>query len=129
LEIKRQSENEFRTAVVERIRAIAGSRFRENETVRGESGRSYRVPGMVLDVSQSFPVAFVVPLPNRASVPAHFTEFFDIRKAHEQVRRGSVYDESSDIRPEDQRLMMEVSEMIPFLQVRLRVTRPLSAHH
>src|SRR3954447_20237310 len=117
LEIKRQSDSEFRVAVIERIRDIAGSRVRENELVRGESGRSYRVPSLVLDSSLSFPVAFIVPLPNRASVPTHFTEFFDIQKAHEIVKRGSVYDENSDIRLEDRQLMTQVSAVIPFQQV------------
>jgi hypothetical protein len=128
LEIKRQTENDFRMAVAARVRDVAGQRVRENQIVKGESGRSYRIPSLILDNSRSFPVAFVVPLPNRASVPTHFAEFFDIRKAHERVRRESVYDENSDLRPEDRRFMQmdEISEMIPFQQTRLRFTQLLA---
>jgi hypothetical protein len=115
-------------AVAARVRDVAGQRVRENQIVKGESGRSYRIPSLILDNSRSFPVAFVVPLPNRASVPTHFAEFFDIRKAHERVRRESVYDENSDLRPEDRRFMQmdEISEMIPFQQTRLRFTQLLA---
>jgi hypothetical protein len=129
LEIRRQTESDFRVAVVERVRDVAGQRVRENELVKGESGRSYRISSVILDSSQSFPVAFVVPLPNRASVPNHFAEFFDIRKAQERIRRESVYDENSDIRPEDRRFMEmdQISEMIPFQQTRLRFAQLLAA--
>jgi hypothetical protein len=129
LEIRRQTENDFRIAVVERLRDIAGNRVRENQAVKGESGRSYRIPSLILDSSQSFPLAFVVPLPNRAAVSDRFAEFFDIRRAHDRVRRESVYDESSDIRAEDLRLMrMEnMSEMIPFQQTRVRFAQLITA--
>ena len=122
LEIRRQTESDFRMAVAERVREIAGQRVRENEAVKGESGRSYRIPSLILDSSQSFPVAFVVPLPNRAAIPDRFAEFFDIRRAHDQVLRESVYDEGSDIRPEDRRFMQldQISELIPFQQTRFR---------
>ncbi len=128
--MRRQTENDFRAAVAERIREIAGQRVRENETVIGESGRSYRIPSLILDSSQSFPLAFVVPLPNRASVPDRFAEFFDIRKAHESVRRESVYDEGSDIRPEDLRFMQmeQMSEIIPFQQTRFRFVQLITTH-
>jgi hypothetical protein len=130
LEIRRQAESDFRAAVADRIREIAGERVRENETVVGESGRSYRIPSLILDSSQSFPLAFVVPLPNRASVPDRFADFFDIRRAHDRVRRESVYDEGSDIRPEDLRLMQidQMSEIIPFQQTRFRFVQLVSAH-
>jgi hypothetical protein len=129
LEIRRQTESDFRTAVVERVRDIAGPRVLENETVKGESGRSYQIPSLILDSSLSFPVAFVVPLPNRAAVPTRFAEFFDIRRAHQRVRRESVYDEGSDIRSEDLRFMQteQVSELIPFQQTRIRFTQLITA--
>jgi hypothetical protein len=125
LEIRRQAEGDFRTAVVERVREIAGKRVRENETVKGESGRSYHIPSLILDRSQSFPLAFVVPLPNRTAVPTRFAEFFDIRKAHERVRRESIYDEGSDFRPEDLRFMQmdSMSEVIPFQQTKMRMSQ------
>jgi hypothetical protein len=128
LEMRRQAESDFRAAVAERIREIAGARVRENETVAGESGRSYRIPSLILDSSQSFPVAFVVPLPNRAAVPDRFAEFFDIRKLHERVRRQTVYDEGSDIRREDLRFMQmdQVSEITPFQQTRVRFMQLLT---
>jgi hypothetical protein len=125
LEVRRQVENDFRTAVAERVREIAGQRARENETVSGESGRSYHIPSLILDSSLSFPLAFVVALPNRAAVPARFAEYFDVRKAHERTRRESVYDENADLRPEDRRFMEtdRISEMIPFQQTRLRFSQ------
>lgn len=125
LEIRRQVETDFRAAVVERVREIAGTRARENETVKGESGRSYHIPTIILDSSQSFPLAFLVPLPSRAAVPTRFAEFFDIRKAHDRVQRESIYDENSDFRPEDLRLMQmdSMSEVIPFQQTRVRVSQ------
>jgi hypothetical protein len=125
LEIRRQSESDFRAAVAERVRDIAGTRVRENETVKGDSGRSYRIASLILDTSLSFPLAFVVALPNRAAVPDRFAEFFDIRRAHDRVRRESVYDEGSDIRPEDLRFMQmdKTSEIVPFQQTRLRFSQ------
>ncbi len=54
LEIKRQVESDFRIAVIERLRELGGSRVRENELVKGESGRAYRVPSLVLDSSREF---------------------------------------------------------------------------
>ena len=126
LEIRRQAESDFRTAVADRIRDIAGSkRIRENEQVQGESGRKYRIPSLILDNSQSYALAFVVPLPNRAAVPDRFADFYDIRKAHQRPRRESVYDESSDIRPQDLRFMqMEgISEVIAFQQTQVRFTQ------
>jgi len=129
LEIRRQTESDFRIAVAERVRDVAGKRVRENEIVKGESGRSYRISSVILDSSQSFPVAFVIPLPNRASVPNHFAEFFDIRKAREQILRESIYDENSDIRPEDRRFMEmdQVSEMVPFQQTRVKLAQLIAA--
>jgi hypothetical protein len=48
------------------------------------------MPSLILDRSLSFPWTFVATVPNRAAVPDRFAEFFDIRKAHERVRRKSV---------------------------------------
>ncbi len=130
LEIRRQIETDFRTVVVDRVRDIAGSaRVRENEMVKGESGRGYRIPSLILDSSQSYPLAFVVPLPNRAAVADRFAEFFDIKKANERVRRETVYDETADLRPEDLRFMRMdgVSQVVAFQQTRLRFVELLAA--
>lgn len=130
LEIKRQLETDFRTAVVDRVRDIAGSaRVRENEIVRGESGRDYRIPSLILDSSQSYPIAFVVPLANRAGVPTRFAELFDIKRANERVQRETVYDETADLRSEDLRFMKtdDVSHVIAFQQTRMRFVELLAA--
>src|SRR5665213_2497210 len=43
VEVRRQTESQFRYAVAERLREMAGNRLRENESFRGASGRVYRV--------------------------------------------------------------------------------------
>jgi len=83
LEIKRQTESDFRIAVIERIREIAGNRVRENETVRGESAE---------------PTAFLASYWTQPQLPSRFCDaiakprissyslcrVLDIQKAHER---------------------------------------------
>jgi len=114
-EIRRQNESQFRYAVAERVREAVGKRLRENESFKGESGQTYRISNVVLDENEKEPIAFVVPLPSRNSVPSLFREFFDLKAAMPSVLKDSVYDEASDFRPkEDGWVLSQVGEVIAF---------------
>lgn len=117
LEVRHQVESDFRVAVGEKLRSIGGKRVRDNEQVKGKHGRIYRVPHVVLDPSESRPIAFVVALPNRSVVLSHFGELWDIKGAHPDVANDVVYNEHSDIRAEDQDLLREVSTVIPLSRI------------
>jgi hypothetical protein len=127
LEIKRQSENDFRTAVAERLREVAGTRVRENQEARGASGRVYRIPNVLLDKAERSPVAFIVGLPNRSLVLPHVAEFFDLQNAHRDVANDAIYDETADFRPEDHRLLNQVGEAIAFGQTKLKFAQLVAA--
>jgi len=113
LEVRHQTENDFRGDVAEKLRAIVGKRVRDNEQVRGKHGRLYRIPHVVLDVKESRPIAFVVALASRNVVLSHFGELWDIKAANPDVANDVIYNDQSDIRSEDQDLLSEVSNVIP----------------
>ena len=124
-EVRRAVEADFRQAVVDGLRAIGGRRVRENEAVKGSSGRSYRLPVVLLDHSESRPLAFVAAVPNRASVPIHLTEMFDLKGSFADVAREAVYNEGSDLREEDRSLLAQVAELVPFTAARVRFAKLL----
>ena len=101
VEARRQTESQFRYAVTERLRELAGGRLRENESFHGASGRAYRVANVILDVQHSRPLLFVLPLPSRQAVSAQFRELYDLRAALPDVLNDSIYDEESDFRPDE----------------------------
>jgi hypothetical protein len=114
-EIRRQSESQFRYAVTERIRESVGKRLRENESFKGASDHTYRVSNVVLDEHEKQPIAFVVPLASRTSVPTLFRELFDLKAAFPSVVNDTVYDEMSDFRPkEDGWVLSQVGEVTAF---------------
>jgi hypothetical protein len=116
LEMRRRTEHDFRHAVSERIREVVGPRVRFNQEVKGASGRLYHVQNMILDAEQRTPIALVESLSHRAAVANQFTEFFDIKEALERISRACIYDDSSDIRDMDLRLLNQVSDVVPFAQ-------------
>jgi hypothetical protein len=126
LEIRRQTESDFRIAVADKLRSLAGSRIRENQSIKGKSGRSYRMPHLVLDRSEARAIAFVVALPNRNLVLSHFGEFWDIKGAFPDVANDSIYDENSDFKDEDRRLLEQVSNVFAFSQSNRRISELLA---
>lgn len=119
---RKQVESNFRTIVAERLRQIIGARLRENETFKGQSGRSYRVTGVILDASETRPVAFVSPLASRASVSTQFRDFFDLHAAWPGVLKETVYDEASDFRPdEDGWVLKQVGDLVPYSAMATRM--------
>jgi hypothetical protein len=121
-EVRRQSESEFRYAVSERVRDLAGSRWRENQLFQGASGRSYRIGNLIMDRTETKPLAFVFALPSRSAVAARFTEMFDLRAAHPEITNDSIYNDAGDFRVrEDGWLLEKVSVLIPFSEMRARI--------
>src|SRR5208337_77169 len=59
LEIRRHAESDFRRTISDNLREIMGRRLRENEEIRGVSGRRYRVPITVLDKNEAVPTRAV----------------------------------------------------------------------
>lgn len=119
LEARRQSDDQFRYALSECVREVAGKRARYNEVFKGASGRGYRVPNVILDVFESKPIAFVVPLASRSSVSNQFRELYDLRSAISDVENESVYKENSDFRPdEDGWVLRQVGNLLPFQMAR-----------
>lgn len=126
LEVRRQTENEFRAAVSDRVREIAGTRLRENETFKGGSGRSYRITNVILDAQEMHAAAFVFALPSRSLVPAQFAEMFDLKAAHADTANDTIYNEAGDFRrKEDGWLLEKVSELIPFGEIAERLPRQI----
>ena len=123
LELKRFTENEFKAMLLELLREIVGDRLRQNEMVRGQSGRTYKVDSIILDNDGKQPKAFVLGIANKAVTSSSFAELFDIRQAHRAVANEAIYDETSDIRDEDLRLLGEVSDLFPYADARHRLMR------
>ena len=116
LEIRRHAENEFKEVVAELLKNAVGRRLRSHEQVFGASGRAYRVPHLILDNSERNPIAYVVPVINRNAILPSFGELFDIKKGSPQVLNDVIYNDQSDIRDEDRRLLSEASDqVIPFI--------------
>jgi hypothetical protein len=118
IEVRRQSEGEFRYAVSERVRDLVGPRWRENQLFKGASGRSYRIGNVILDQTETAPVAFVFALPSRTAVPTQFAEMFDLRAAYPRITNDSVYNDAGDFRVREDGLLLEkVSVLIPFSEM------------
>lgn len=127
LEVRRQSESEFRYAVSERVHGLVGSRWRENQLFKGASGRSYRVGNIILDPAETAPIAFVFALPSRSAVPSQFAEMYDLRAAYPQIANDSVYNDAGDFRVrEDGWLLEKVSVLIPFSEMQARIPQTLA---
>lgn len=127
LELRKSADRDFKQSVIEGLRKIAGSRVRENQDVKGNSGRWYRLPALILDRSEREPVAFVSTIANRSAVGGQFAELYDLKEAFGDVRREAVYDENSDLREEDRNLLAQAGEVVPSRQVGLRFERVLAA--
>jgi hypothetical protein len=108
-EDRRSQDSTFRELVVEAVRSVVGDRVRTNEEVKGDSGRAYRPSTLVLDERKSKAIAIIEPLPNRAAVSRCFTEFYDISTARPDLVLASVFDENSDIKPQDAALLANVT--------------------
>ncbi|HZK90444.1 MAG TPA: hypothetical protein VFC56_09890 [Stellaceae bacterium] len=127
VEVRRQSEGEFRYAVSERLHDLVGSRWRENQLFQGASGRSYRISSLIMDETETAPIAFVFPLPSRSAVPAQFTEMYDLRAAFPRIANDSVYNDAGDFRVrEDGWLLEKVSVLIPFSEMQSRLPTMLA---
>ncbi|NYZ12521.1 hypothetical protein HL658_08160 [Azospirillum sp. RWY-5-1] len=114
LEMRRQSESEFRVVVTEKLRNFVGDRLRENQEFKGKSGRLYRVANVILDSSRSKPVAFVMAITGRHAIPAAFSEMFDLKQALPAVANDSVYPDDSGVRIEDANLLNEVGRAFAY---------------
>ena len=123
LELREAAENELKYQIVEILRVMVGDRLREHETVRGYSGRSYRIPGVVLDANLRHPTDYVLPITSRSSVLHSFGELYDLRQAHGDVVNDLVYNESLDLRPEDRRILQQAADLVPFKQMATRLAR------
>jgi len=127
LEVRHQVESDFRVAVGEKLRSIAGKRVRDNEPVKGKHGRVYRIPHLVLDAHEAKPIAFVMALSSHSVVLSHFGELWDIKGANPDVANDVVYNEHSDIRAEDKDLLGEVSNVLSLSQIPERLAGMLAA--
>ncbi|MCU4162212.1 hypothetical protein AiwAL_19385 [Acidiphilium sp. AL] len=116
LDIRRHPENEFREVVADMLKRVIGRRLRSNEQVYGASGRSYRIPHLILDQNEEKPIAYIMPVVNRNAILPSFAELFDIKKASPMVLNDVVYDDQSDIRDEDRKLLADATDqVIPFV--------------
>lgn len=117
LEMRRYVENEFREVLTDLLKNIIGRRLRSHEQVFGASGRSYRIPHLILDEKEQDPVAYIMPVANRNAISLSFAELFDIKKASPSILNNVVYDDHADIRDEDRNLLSEASDkIIPFFE-------------
>ncbi|MBS0583644.1 MAG: hypothetical protein JSS42_11145 [Proteobacteria bacterium] len=123
LELKMQANFDFRKVVAEKVEEIVGKRVRFNQEVRGKSGRIYHVRNVILDAALKQPIAFVEPVSNRSAVATHFTEFYDIHDAMQELKYASVYDDNSDIRAADMNLLRQVSDVFAFTESEIRIKR------
>jgi hypothetical protein len=110
-EIRRQVDYDFRLAVFDKLRAIAGDRIRETDEFRGKSGRLYRVP-ILLDATRAKPQNFVSTLAHRHNVPQSFAMLYDLGRAYPEVELDAIYDDTADIRQEDRSLLTSAGAQV-----------------
>jgi hypothetical protein len=79
LEVRHHVETDFRRTVSDTLRELIGHRLRENEEIRGSSGRKYRVLATLLDQSEKSPVNFIASVSTRNVVPNIFAMLYDIK--------------------------------------------------
>ena len=127
LEMRRQAEADFRQILSEALREIFGARIRENEEIRGTSGRRYRVSAIVLDTKEDQPVNVVSAVANRQGVPYSFAMLYDLQEVYRGVEGDSVYDENADIRAEDRLLLGSVGRVFSFSEARSRFREIMGA--
>ena len=123
LEVRRRDERDFRKAVSEQLQAAVGKRVRMRQEFTGQSGRKYQVGSIVLDRNLALPVAFVEAFANRATVPNHFMEFYDLGPVYEGVSKISVYDPNEQFAEADLSLLRKVSEVVKFGQSQSRFSK------
>lgn len=106
---------DFRREVLERVRdVVGGKRYREDQEVYGESGYSYRVSAVVLDIAGDQPLGFVEPVKDHDTATKKFREFWDISRsaAVGNVIRISLYNDQRDWNRSDLLLLQEVSNLV-----------------
>ncbi|VXC62902.1 hypothetical protein [Sphingomonas sp. AX6] len=99
------------------VDTVGAKRVRTNEQVSGHLGGHYRVSAVVLDRTESKPIAFVEPIADREAVARRFKEFYDIKHnpAYASVERVAVHDDGG-IPSGDALLLEEVGHLIRFSQ-------------
>lgn len=131
LELRRHAEADFRIVVTEALREIVGARVRENEEFQGKSGRKYRISATVLNESETAPAMFIAPIASHAVVPHGFSMLYDLQQGYADVLREAIYDETSDLRPEDRALLRSAAEVHSFSEARVafqRIGRRVQGH-
>ena len=128
VEMRRQNESQFRYVVTESLREIVGKRLREDESYKGASGITYRVPNVILNPTLQCPFAFAVPLASRTAVPSQFRELFDLKAAFPHVYNESIYNDAGDFRPrEDGWILEQVGAVVAISALRERLSKVLEA--
>lgn len=111
LEIRKHAETDFRATVAGALREIIGRRLRENEEIKGASGRHYRVSAVILNELENAPLCFVAPIANRASVSHGFAMLYDLKQKFAKTQHEAIYDETGDLRDEDRSLLQSVGDV------------------
>ncbi|MEA2838837.1 MAG: hypothetical protein QOF41_167 [Methylobacteriaceae bacterium] len=127
LEIRQQLEADFRQILSEVLREIVGKRLRENEEVKGNSGRKYRLSAVLLDQTEAKPTNFVSAVANRHIVSPTFAMLYDLHQRYGDVEADSVYDEDADIRPEDRAFLNGVGQVYSFTEAQVRFKEIIGA--
>lgn len=115
--------HDFKSSLLGKIVSVVGNnRVRTNEEFSGHLGGKYRVSAVVLDASESKPVAFVEPVSDREAVARRFKQFYDLSRnaAYDQIDRVVVYDDANPIPSGDALLLEEVSNLVRFVDAPVR---------
>jgi hypothetical protein len=120
LEIRHHAEADFRNTISDNLREIMGGRLRENEEIRGASGRKYRVPITLLDQNEAVPTNFIGAVSSRNIVPNIFSMLYDIKGVYQNSEFDSIYDESGDIRNEDKTFLMQIGPVLSVKEAKVK---------
>jgi hypothetical protein len=117
LDAKRKPIAIFKREMADVVADVFGKRrVREEEAIKGASGTTYRVNAVVLDATETTPVAFVEAVTDDQSVNRHFREFYDLKRSpqYADVSRVGIYDSRRIWRPGDLAILDEVGQVIPY---------------
>lgn len=121
--IRRRADRPFRATVAARLHNAYGERIRENEEVKGKSGKSYHLAALLLDAEQQNPLAFIEASASQSTVLSHVGQFVDLKYGNPNVFNVSVYDDNERWKAEDLRLLRQVSIIVPFSRTEMRMKR------
>lgn len=117
IEARKRPMAKFKLEMATVVAGVFGQkRVRQDEEIKSDNGKRYRVNALVLSEDQAKPFAFVEAVNDEQAVNRHFREFYDLKRTHRfsGVQRIAIFDNRRHWQPGELSVLDDVSTRVPY---------------